>query len=356
MFTETSFAAQSEFRFAGLAGFSQNPLCVGKIYIWEENSSPPEAPIICIFNPQNAASASSYMSLTPPSAVILSSSATSAKLLTFLICAKIPYFILKESTDAERICNGSVALLDTKENLLITSPSIETINSYSFASNPCKTTQKELFSYDISTHTIRELHGKRILIDAVGISSEELFDSLVNLAEASYAPPMCVMLNVPKSDAECEYFEESIESVFRAAVYGIISLMLKGYSSKSQMENASKCISRVFSSLQDEGREFNGYIKKGLLVDAPIYLLQALPLHTPDFVCYDIDMLLPSLFGRNEKFNAEQKSSAFGVLEKYINGSHGNFPIWLKSQSSELAPFTKELRDATDASEIYLDL
>ena len=87
------------------------------------------------------------------------------------------------------------------------------------------------------------------------------------------------------------------EALFRAAVYGEISIMLSGFCSPCEIESANALLHSVFCELEAEGREINGCVAHGLLIDAPIWLTERQRLGRCDFLCFDFDLLTSRLLG-----------------------------------------------------------
>ena len=58
-----------------------------------------------------------------------------------------------------------------------------------------------------------------------------------------------------------DFTEKQVEALFRAAIYGNISLILGGVCSYRAARRAFELLHGSFCRLSEEGREFNGYIK-----------------------------------------------------------------------------------------------
>jgi hypothetical protein len=94
--------------------------------------------------------------------------------------------------------------------------------------------------------------------------------------------------------------------IFRAAVYGSISIIYNANHNKAFGE----FINKIFCELESDKREFNGYIKKGVLISAPSDILDVNK-RGIDFLCIDLDKMIPHLIC-NGKTNSAHKI--------YING------------------------------------
>ena len=74
--------------------------------------------------------------------------------------------------------------------------------------------------------------------------------------------------------------------------------------------------------LEAEGREFNGYLPRGITISSPLWLMRPSPVTNPDFLILDLDSLLPSLFSLSVdsilKKEKNLKKELFSVLERYF--------------------------------------
>ncbi len=351
--------SRGEIHFCGISGFNEPLFALGRIYLWSADirSRPPDAAIICLFDESSVASASSYMALIPPSAVILYPRVISAKLLNFLICSRIPYLILKDREVLSESHIGRIALLDTKKNMLIIDPEIETLNSYPLEQITQKSLVEDLRALPSPMHRIKEESGKGALMELDGANSE-IFENLYELAESSFTLPVTLILSIPESDEKKESFRENIEALFCAALYGNFSVMLKGFKSDADMRSALGEMHRVFCRLEENGKEFNGYIKKGIMIDSPIWLMRASPLTKPDFICIELDTLCSNLFGceaRSLENNSTAADTFISVFEQYRSLFAPYCDFWIKCSSLAHSLFFERFLEFTDIKEIYIE-
>jgi hypothetical protein len=114
---------------------------------------------------------------------------------------------------------------------------------------------------------------------------------------------LAVLLSAPRdsSDRERERFCDSAEALFRAAVYGDMSLFIGGICSQNEVRHAFELLHGCFCRLLEDGREFNGYIAKGILISSPVLLLDALSLPRCDLLCLDFSLLSARLTGAEDR-------------------------------------------------------
>ncbi len=355
---ENDILKRRELRLFGVSGFNGAQLALGRLYPWsaEFEKHSPESSVIYISRSADAARALSLLTLIRPSALILTPSAISAKLLGVLISASIPYLILKDTHLCLEAHKGRVALLDTKNDVLIIDPQIDTLNSYPLDESVQSRLEDERVFF-ARGYLLKERDEKALLLDAHAVSERgELFELLTELAESPYAPPVSIELPVPVNGRERESFCESVEAIFRAAIYGVFSVLLSGFNSEKDISVALACMHEVFCSLEENGREFNGYIKKGLVIDAPIWLMRPSPLKKPDLVCFDAEKLQNRLFG-SEAFafvnSSEAQNELYRAWEHYLSFFAPDCPMCAKLSSHTPHKSTEGFLSFAQIREIY---
>ncbi len=352
---ERPHRTQGELHFSGVSGPAGQATSFGKIYIWNKKygGTPPDAAIVCLFDAESASSAAAYMSLIHPSAVVMSSRAVSARLLSFLICAKIPYLILNDSLHFSQENECRVALLDTKRNLLIVNPQLQTLNAYS-EEGLSQNKNVELVPYRGLSCRLSSSGAAMLIAEPDALPRSELFDSLCELAEANRARALIAELCIPRDEKQYESFCEYTEAIFRAAVYGHFSLMLCGGVTDSQIACALSALHRVFCRLEEDGREFNGYLKKGLVIDAPLCLLCPCPMENPDLLCFDLDRLLCRLFGCELKdITEEHTASLEHILKNHFNKPNHHCKLYVKTSLSKDSSAVKAFARQTGVKDFF---
>ena len=166
---------------------------------------------------------------------------------------------------------------------------------------------------------------------------DSFFESAVSLWETLCPETFTVELRVPKgADSDARDFSLRAEELFRAALYGSFSVSLCGFDCESELSFALRLLHEVFCLLEAEGREFNGYLPRGVSFSSPLWLMRPSPVTNPDFIVFDLDSLLPSLFAlsfeeiiKNEK---NIKKELFAVLEYYFSRFAPRCDIFLKTK------------------------
>ena len=334
----------------GIWGSGGAAFAVGKIYFFEGRCAWSEGDIVCVFDGFEQ----SERPLFSPAGVIISARAVSSGLIGFLSRTGIPYLILKEPFSSEHA--GKVALLDTERDILIIDPCIDTLNDYALTKkSPASVTAELLSAGSLSDSMIRGKKRGGALITP-SFEKVDIFDMLLCAAERFCSLPLTVSLSVPigRSDAFCD----AVEAVFRAAVYGDFSVELSGYRSREDVSAALSYMHRVFCRLEQEGREFNGYLCRGLLIDAPIWLTRPSPFPKADFICFDIDRLTSLLLGR-EILSADEADAAeeplLAVWKNYFSKFAPDCAVRVKSKLLTSSELIRKWSELVRVDEFYLE-
>ena len=181
---------EGELHFFGVSGREEETFAAGRVFIYRHDSTRniPELSIICLLESLSL-NACELIAKNPPAALVISTHVLSAELLELVANANIPYMILKDTPSQLYRQDGKVALLDARRNVLIVDPCLETLNRYPRLS----VGQGE----DGEPRLIKALNKNRFLLDAQ--STVDLFDFLRDASERLGAPPITVMLTVPRS-------------------------------------------------------------------------------------------------------------------------------------------------------------
>ena len=253
------------------------------------------ATILCLFEMPCERELDSVIDRISPAGMILAASAISPRLLELIIYRRIPYIIVKNSFSREY--SGRVAMLDTQRDIVVIDPELETIGAYSRRGLPAELPVRR------PTQTRRdgllfEEGGRGVFADVLRLSEEgDVYSRLMEIVESFCGVHVAVSISVPENDRERETFKNSVEGIYRAAVYGSFSMYLRGYDSERRLRSAFADMHRVFCRLEEEGREFNGYLRRGIVIESPVWLLRPSPFIRADAVCYDIDRLTACLTG-----------------------------------------------------------
>lgn len=335
----------------GLWGSGSTAFALGRVYFFCGTAGWSEGDIVCVFD------SFEYMQVPifSPAGVIVSAGAVCPELIGFLSKTGIPYLILKEPFSEELA--GKVALLDTERDLLIIDPSIDTLNDYALQKKAVGSrTAEMLISAEPSERIIvGKKRGGALVTGAYG---GDMFDMLLSVAERFCSQPVSVSLPLPLAKADKDGFFDRAEAIFRAAVYGNFSVQLEGYRSADDIVRALSYLHRVFCRLEGEGREFNGYLCRGVLIDAPIWLCRPSPYPKADFVCFDMDKLTSLLLGYEISCADEADASGellLGVWKNYFSRFATGCPIRAKSKLLASSEFFRKWTELAYVDELYIE-
>ena len=286
---------------------------LGRVRFFEEGMLGSKGDMLCIFQSAEGLP----LPLLSPSGIIISAHAVSPALLELMTRSGIPYLILKESFPREY--EGRVVLLDSERDILVVDPDLARLDDYSRSSR-LAAGDRELYS-DKKGYRLQRSRSGGVMV-SLGGSDGDMYDLLCGVADEYCGYPITVSLSTPCAEGESESFCDRIESIFKAALYGDLSIQLEGYTGKADIERAMSCMHRAFCSLEAQGREFNGYLPRGILLSAPVWLTQTSPMVKADFVCLDLDLLISRLFGADISSVAHTaifEEPAVGAIKRYFS-------------------------------------
>lgn len=354
--TDAFFSVEGrEAVFAGVSGCG-GATAVGRIYIFDrrEASEAAGALIVCLFDMPCESELDGLMAELSPVGMILSASAISPRLLEHLIESGIPYLILKDRFSSEYA--GRVAMLDTERDVIVINPGLDAIGHYSR-----KSQRDELAApCNLPPHRpeiLMDADGKGIMADINAlVRRKELYPALMEIAESFCGVPVAAAVTVPGRGETREGFCDMIESIYRAAVYGSFSILLKGYGGEADIKMALGDMHRVFCRLEEEGREFNGYLRKGIFIDSPVWLFRVSPFLKADTVCFDLDSITAHLLGcgRGELAGRELEEEAmFRIWEQYFSRFATECCRRICCREIKNERFLERLTALSDADEVY---
>jgi hypothetical protein len=351
-YLQVSVLRGSQRIFRGISG--TGGVAVGRIRMSAPIGVGSGGEMLCLFDGAEDRAIERLTGMVAPAGVIVSAQAISREVIDLLTCRGIPYIIVKEAFSNEFA--GRVALLDGEYDRVIIDPDVETLNFFWKIYE-----KKELFlprarsekGFDIR----RRSGGGGLMADILGVRGEELFDRLRDMAESRCTDSLTLRLRVPKANESEETFLEDCEAIFRAAIYGNFSLQIEGYSSRTDMDNALGMLMKAFCRLESEGREFNGYLPRGVLVDAPVWLMQGSVFPSADFICFDFDAITARMMGieQRELADAELPGEAIMRLwEQYFCSFAPRMPMRATSGVLAQHPIFEEWAERAGIDEIYL--
>ena len=273
-----------------------------------------------------------------------------------------PYFILPDAAALSPSLEGRLALLDGRRGELIIDPQIETLCGYTADRSGAAARSRAKKSRFYKSIPNRNALSSGVLCECVEIGrGGDLFERASSLAELLCSSSLAVLLDVPQgSDEEAEKrFCDSAEALLRAAVYGNMSLILGGVCSQAEAGRAFGLLHSCFCGLLEEGREFNGYIAKGILVSSPTLLLDASHLPRCDLLCLDFSRLSYLLTGaRGREGLARSREALRGFWEDWRRDNEAlcrSRELRAICRAEDADDFFWDWVEFMDISEVYLE-
>ncbi len=299
-------------------------------------------------------------------AVICAEDMISEELLRELSSQKIPYFFLGIGQQIAPEVDRRIALIDFTHGKLIIDPRLDTLDRYARAKQeelPALPSVKEGIIGNralINDCLHRNLYdGGGLLCRADDIAAiGDFFDITLALTESISSGELCVRISAPDKEG-ADVFCDRIDVLFRSAVYGELSVMLDDYRSIADIERAVKLMYKSYCRLEDEGREVNAALARGLMIDSPIWLIERRNLPRVDFLCFDFDKLCAALLGISTE-EAICDPSAVETLCKFwedyrrANQSHERAELRAKSERSFESKLFWDWVEFMGIREIYL--
>lgn len=203
--------------------------------------------------------------------------------------------------------HGQIALLDPRQATLFVSPDLVTVNRYAQAlrSDPCPADCEHppLHRSGIisSAEEMIRPHEDGWLLRLTSQESTDadaLYDHCCEVADRAVGASVTVILPWDRQNTDSSALRDQLRALFRSAVYGRFSLLFQGPLTNEDCESCLRESHRAFCELESEGREFNGYIPKGVLIDSPLSLMTNLSLSAMDLLCFDLPRLGDCLTGK----------------------------------------------------------
>ena len=216
---------------------------------------------------------------------------------------EIPTLCLYDCEEAaEELLSDKIAILDCQRGRLCVDPDVDVIRGY-FEGISVGAAKKLLWICTDGTVTVDGSDGVRIKV--VG-DEDEAYELLCDVADKNTGARIIAEIEYGEGALEC------IKGIYRAAVWGRISLLCR-VRTPEEAENFFSLTHSAFCTLEKQGREFNGFISKGLAVYTPIMLLTE-PSRFADFFVIDCNSLL-------ERFGAgyTSRSSVSVVFDCILN-------------------------------------
>ena len=223
---------------------------------------------------------------------------------------------------------GRIALLDPEGERLFISPDITTLNRYlprlfqrSCDLPPSYVLQDgKKLSLSVILNKEKDEQDRNTIRPLPAVDNpEELYLRCSEIAESATGNQ--VTCSVSARDISVS----SLCSLRRCAVWGDVSLLLCGLLCEEELTLFLQKFCHAFCELETDKREFNGYIKRGLLIDSPYLLWAAHSFYGIDFILFDAEKLLALISGQREDPPCDVTSYVLSSISSFVV-SRGDIP------------------------------
>ncbi len=216
------------------------------------------------------------------------------------------------------LSSDSIAILDSSHAKLFVNPDLETINNYFGAHTRDK---KPSIRYMLETSTAASVadtpYSGLVARAHHSLNEQKYYEYLCELADTNTGAELVACADA----SDTERFVADTRAIYRAGVWGRASLLCTSVFTPEHADELVMLLHKVFCMLEDENREFNGFIPKGILVDTPLLLLSK-PKHSViDFFCLDFEKLRYALCASNDTRIGEADTSRY--IEEFAKKAHG---------------------------------
>lgn len=208
-------------------------------------------------------------------------------------------------------CMGRIGLLDPSSSTLFVSPDLATVQRYAEywnreygvdLGNEVAQADGALLQWEYMPEgglTVKETEWLLDCRRTLSADSEDRwYELFCDVADCAVGTPVTVVVPFERTANERSGFRAIVRGIFRAAIYGRFSVLVSGCLSEGDVRSVREALHRSFCELESEGREFNGYIPKGILIDRPVLLFAASAFEGVDFICLETEELFYGLTGR----------------------------------------------------------
>ena len=296
--------------------------------------------------------------LCPPIAVALFSDGIND--LNEILSLGVPCLLLDGLSESCEQFKGRAALVDAERGVMMLDPSIDTLELYSAKSKKqllaSEITVGEIIK-DVNSSKNRFLRAEYCVADASLLNGDAL-DLAVRLWERSCPELLIFDASAPTDDEKSERaFFELAESIYRAALYGSIAISVSDFDGDRELLSAMRILHKAFCVLEAEGREFNAYLPRGITVSSPIWLMKKSPVENPDFLIFNLDALLTSLFSTSAdniiKKEKALKKELLTIFERYFSSFAPRCDIYLRTECFSNTSLLRDLARLSKAKAVF---
>lgn len=225
--------------------------------------------------------------------------------------------------DLPEECDGKIALLDPASGVLFVSPDIGVFNrliprlSASRPDSPLTLPNGNHLRLGtiFTPRTCLPPFDPEcmLLLPDTGEEEELLYERYRDLAERVIGLPLTVILPYARTSSDGDEFRHHVRALFRAAVYGNFSLLIKGILTQQELGFCFSELHRIADELKQDRREHNERIPRGILLDIPL-LFHWTNWTGIDFLCLDLDHLWDLFTGYSPRSDWETRCAFLQAL------------------------------------------
>ena len=165
-------------------------------------------------------------------------------------------------------------------------------------------------------------------LSARSVEEDALYEFYCNIADRAAGRTITVIITRERHLYGEERLQLALRALLRASVYGRFSLLFRGILTDEDINGAMRCLHRAFCELESEGREFNGYIPRGWVIDTPLLLCSPIHISGADTVCLDVERLSRLLTAMSDPCNTRELAAP---LSKALTNALSCYPTLQKS-------------------------
>lgn len=204
----------------------------------------------------------------------------------------VPVMCVNASPDGTFDLRGSVAILDTVKQRLYVDPDVDRISALLEKDKAREHTRIPRLAVIGESGDIGGFDGA--VTECGGKDADGEYKRLCELADTNTGVRIVAEVRFDGGTAD---FCRHVTNVFRAGVWGRFSLLCKDVYTPTRRRECALAIHSVFRELDVSGREFNGFIPKGIVIDTPALLLDSDGARELDLYCIDVDSLINRFCG-----------------------------------------------------------
>ncbi|MBQ9112036.1 MAG: hypothetical protein IJY08_00470 [Clostridia bacterium] len=185
-----------------------------------------------------------------------------------------------------------IAILDSERKKLYINPDLETINSF-FGVKARKPPKNISVLSEYSDAPLPDGFDGLIVGKALPTlaGEDEAYEYFCDIADKNMGLSIVATADLGSDDEHGDSFISRVRAIYRAGVWGRFSLLCTSVNTPDRADTCISLMHKAFCGLDSEGREFNGFIPKGIAISTPLMLLSRPKHRIIDFFCMDFARL-----------------------------------------------------------------